>query len=79
MSIFNYSKLLGEIKANGFTQKQIADKIGISETSFNKKLKGNSQFNQTEIKQILACLNLNISQVAEYFFCPNTCENASIS
>ena len=30
------------------------------------------------IKQILACLNLNISQVAEYFFCPKTREITSI-
>lgn len=78
MSIFNYSKLLGEIKAHGFTQRQIAEKIGISETSFNKKLKGNSQFNQTEIKLILSCLDINISQVAEYFFCPKTREITSI-
>ena len=36
----DYSKLLGSMRANGMTQSIVAQKIGVSPTTLNKKLRG---------------------------------------
>lgn len=63
----DYSRLLGKIKEKGFTQATVAKEIGISETTFNKKLNSNSEFRQSEMRDILTTLGEPLSKL-EYFF-----------
>ena len=74
---YDYSKLLGLMREKQITQNELATMLGISETSLNKKLKGNSQFKQEEIRQILIALGLGVEEVSAYFFCKPTCEITS--
>lgn len=40
----DYSKLLGSMRANGMTQSAVAQKIGVSPTTLNKKLRGHTDY-----------------------------------
>lgn len=63
----NALMLKGRIIAKGFTQADIARKLGISKTAFNNKLNGKSEFTASEIKTLVTVLD--IDDVAAYFFC----------
>ena len=64
--IFDYSKLLGKIKEKGYTQKEIAEKINICETTFISKLKGKRYFTSQEIYVLSDILECN--DIKQYFF-----------
>lgn len=66
--MYDYSNLLGEIRKRGLTQADLANKIGISEATLNKKLKNKGQFNQSEMHKILSALGLPLSAITDYFF-----------
>lgn len=66
--MYNYSKLLGAIKESGKTQETVAKSIGMSESTFNKKLKGKSQFKASEMQDIMSILSLPEADIALYFF-----------
>lgn len=74
---FDYSKLLGRMKEVGYTQAELANSIGCSETTLNLKLKNVREFKLGEAKKICDILDIDIFQIAEYFFCQQTCEKAS--
>lgn len=75
--VYDYSKLLGRLRELSITQSELAKKLEISETSLNKKLKGNSQFKQEEIRTIIDVIQMSIDDVATIFFSKKTCENTS--
>lgn len=52
----------------GFTQKKIANIIGISEKTYNHKEQGKVMFKPDEILTILSCLNLSNEDVNTIFF-----------
>lgn len=52
----------------GFSQKDIADEIQISEKAYNFKENGRTQFTRTELLGITQYLNLDLDQVNEIFF-----------
>ena len=52
MSKFNYAKLLGKIKEQGFTQAKLADAIGINRGTLSAKLNGQYSFSVKEIDSI---------------------------
>lgn len=68
---FNYSKLKGLIKEKGFIQSKLAEKIGISSVSLNKKLNNQVEFTQSEMKAIAKELDIRDSEYAKYFFTPS--------
>lgn len=74
---YDYSKLLGKMRENHITQEQLASSIGIAESTMNIKLKGRGQFSQEEMVKILDVLNIPLENIASYFFCSDTFENAS--
>lgn len=74
---FDYSKLLGKMKEVGYTQSELANSIGCSETTLNLKLKNVREFKLGEAKKICDILDIDILQIAEYFFCQQACEKAS--
>lgn len=68
----DYSKLLGRIKEKGYTQKDIAEKIGISESHLCQKLLGRYAFKQSEMQNICNILNIKGTEIGEYFFSPKS-------
>lgn len=64
----DYGNLLGRIRSKGMTQCDIAQKIGISSTTFNKKLRGHTDFTQSEISKLCRALDIPDSEIHAYFF-----------
>lgn len=62
----NVNLLKGTIIAKGFTIKQISEIIGIDETTFYRKMNGQSDFYCGEIKKI--CDILHLSDPTPIFF-----------
>lgn len=67
---YDYGKLLGKMKERSETQKGLAIKIGLCECSLNASLKNRRDFKQSEITQICEILQIDPSNVEEYFFTP---------
>lgn len=66
--IYNYSKLLGKLREKKLTQSELADKLGISETSLNLSLNNKRPFKQSEISRICDCLSIPYDRIDAYFF-----------
>lgn len=66
--MYNYSKLLGLMREKNITQESLAEYVGMSEVTLNKKLNNNSQFKQNEMVSILNVLALPITDVVTIFF-----------
>ena len=66
--VFDYSKLLGRIKECGFTQKTLAEHIGITESTMCLKLNNKARFMHPEVFLICEALNIGISDIGVYFF-----------
>lgn len=58
----------GERVKNGFTQKQVADKLGMSVQSYQKKESGRVRFSDKEKFKLAKILNLKIEQLNDLFF-----------
>ena len=65
---FNYSKLLGRIREFGFTQTEVANRIGIRPTTLSLKLNNKSRFTAVEIDAICKLLDIATADVGAYFF-----------
>ena len=65
---FNYSKLLGRIREFGFTQKEVATRIGILPTTLSLKLNHKARFTAVEIDAICKLLDIAIEDIGTYFF-----------
>ena len=68
---FEYSKLLGKIKERFGNQSKFAEAINLSERSLSLKLNGKRDWKQKEIRRVCDVLNIDMSQIHEYFFTPN--------
>ena len=66
--MYNYSKLLGLMREKNITQENLAEYVGMSEVTLNKKLNNNSQFKQSEMVSILNVLALPITDIVTIFF-----------
>lgn len=65
---FNYSNLLGKIKAKGFSQEKFADAINIDKSTLSAKLNGHSTFTQVEIDKMCQILDISTREIGSYFF-----------
>lgn len=65
---FNSNKLKGIIKEKGMSQKDIASRINLSESTFNLKINGNAYFTQEEIYHISNLLEIPNELYKDYFF-----------
>ena len=74
---YDYSELLGLMKAKKLRQEDLALKIGMNPATLNLKLNNKSEFNQSQIRQICIVLDIPSRLVPKYFFCEQTLENAS--
>lgn len=69
MSIpFNYSKLRGRIVEKCGTQQEFAKTMGMSERTVSLKMQGKIPWKQTDIMKALDVLDLDASDVQDYFF-----------
>lgn len=70
MPTMDYSKLLGKIREKGLNQKKVAHQIHISEGQMCQKIQGRYLFKQSEIRDICDLLEIDQSEIGEYFFTP---------
>lgn len=66
--MFDYSKVLGKIREKHLTQRELAEKIGITEQTLISKLNGKSYFRADEVIAICEALEIHAYQIPEYFF-----------
>lgn len=64
----DYLNLLGRIRAYGMTQNDVAKEIGVSPATLNKKLRGHTDFTQTEIRALCQVLMIPNAEIPDYFF-----------
>lgn len=64
----NSLELKGAIVAKGYTYDQVASKIGISRTSFGKKINNIVDFTLKEVIRLKIVLELNNEQFHKIFF-----------
>lgn len=69
MSIpFNYSKLRGRIVEKFRTQAEFAKAMNMSERTLSLKMQGKISWKQADIMKALEVLELDMSDVQDYFF-----------
>ncbi len=66
-------KLRSLMIAKGYTQSDIADKLGISPQSLSYKINNKVEFKASEIETL--CVLLDITNKDEYFFCTTNSQN----
>lgn len=71
---FNHRKLRGKIKEKFGSESKLAKTIGLSPTSLSYRLNNGVEFSSTEIYRIIAVLDLESSEIKEYFFEENVCK-----
>lgn len=54
-------KIKGKIAENGFSQKDVATKIGISRESFSFKINGKRDFSLEELEKLSVLLSMDMS------------------
>lgn len=64
----NYSKLIGKIVEVFGTQRNFAEKMGLSERSVSLKLHGKVGWKQGEIAQACGLLKISDTEIPAYFF-----------
>lgn len=69
---FDYSKLLGRIREYGYTQKALANAVGMSTTQMNMCLNSKSNFKHKYILAICKVLNIRIDEIGLYFYALKT-------
>jgi len=65
---FDYSMLLGLMRAKKISQAMLAKAVGFSEFSMWAKLTGRSYFTQPEIARICQTLGISDDLISAYFF-----------
>lgn len=67
------NKLKAKLSECCLTNEKVADKLGISATSFSYKLNNKVEFKASEINEL--CKILNITDKDAYFFCDSISQN----
>ena len=65
---YTYAKLRGRIVEKFGTQDRFAEHIGISTTSMSNKMTCRTGFSQNDIELWSKALDINMSDVGNYFF-----------
>ncbi len=64
---FNHRALRGLIVTKGFTERDVAKKIGLTKETFSKKMNSKSMFNVDEIAKLTDLLNIDCNDIYKYF------------
>ena len=65
---FNHSKLLGKLKEQGYTQEEVAKRIGINKCTLSAKLNNKNAFTTDEMADICRVLDISKHEIGDYFF-----------
>lgn len=65
---YDYSKLRGRIVEKKGNIKRFSNDLGISETSLSNKLNNKTSFTQDEILESICILEIDNSNIKDYFF-----------
>ncbi len=65
---YDYSELLGKLRARKITQEELAKTIHLNPSTLNQKLNNKSEFSQSEIRDILKAIGEPIEMAVPYFF-----------
>ena len=65
---FDYSKLLGRIREYGYTQKTLANAVGMSTTQVCMCLHNKCNFKHKYILAICKVLDISIGEIGVYFY-----------
>ena len=65
---YDYSKLQGRIREQGFTQEQLAAQIPMDRSVLSLKLNNKRTFRMKEIERICQILSIPLESIGEYFF-----------
>lgn len=68
MFLTNTRELKALLVMHGHTQASIAEKLGITEQSFNAKLNNKKEFKATEIKLLAELLDMDAETINRIFF-----------
>ena len=75
--IFDFSKLKGRIKEKVGNQKDMAEKLGISNTTFSSKINNNIDFTNSETQKMINILEIPLEKINDYFFTYQVALNAT--
>ncbi len=64
----NSQMLKAQMILSGITPRNLCEKLGISRSTYYKKLRGASEFTQSEIREIKHILSLDDEHVCSIFF-----------
>lgn len=64
----NRSELRAEIARKDILKKDLAETLGVTPTTFGRKLKGEQEFKESEIQKLAAALELAATDVNRIFF-----------
>ena len=64
----NKFKLKGAIASCGYTQRQLAELLGITNHTFSNKINGNVDFKLSEIEQMRDILKMNEETFLDIFY-----------
>lgn len=73
--IYEYNKLRGRIREKCGTQDCFASALGIGRVSLSQRLNGKLEFTQEEISKSIDILELQKTDIPEYFFKAKGLEN----
>ena len=68
VNIMNPLEIKGARARLGFTQKYMAEKLGLTEVSYGRKERGEVEFTLDEVPEVASLLTLNNAQVNDFFF-----------
>lgn len=66
--MFDYSDLLGKIKAKYGTQSDFAEALGMSLSTLNQKLNNKSDWDTPEMVKACELLDIELADISQYFF-----------
>lgn len=66
--MYNYSLLLGKMRAENKTQEDVGKAIGKNKATVNQKLRNKALFTQREIDSICELLGIVPDDIGKYFF-----------
>lgn len=71
--MFDYSELLGKIKAKYGTQSDFAEALGMSLSTLNQKLNNKSDWDTPEMVKACELLDIELADISQYFFKIKNC------
>jgi transcriptional regulator with XRE-family HTH domain len=70
MTNFNHNKLKGRLVEYGYGRKDLAELLGVSQSTISQKLNSVRDFSTSEMLCIMEWLDIPKEEIVDYFFTP---------